>query len=119
MPEYQYECEACNQIYSEYMSISKFKKKKKCPNCGKLKLVYIYSGIYGSVKQEPKTVGQLADRNTQNMGKYEYESKLEKAIKANPSVDPVKRAQKEKMKKLSSATPENKQKYIETGILYG
>lgn len=118
MPEYEYECEACNKPFSEFLTLSKFKKRKKCPNCGKNKLVYIYSGVYSSVVKEPTTVGQLADRNTSKMGTYEYEAKMKETIEKNPSADPVKRAENAKMRKIINADAHAKQKYIETGILF-
>ncbi len=47
-----------------------------CPKCGKQTLERVISGgIEPIVKQEAKTLGQLAERNTKKMGKYELQEK--------------------------------------------
>lgn len=46
----------------------------KCPQCKKHKLYQDYSVPYFAIRQDPKTLGHLAERNTEKMGKYELES---------------------------------------------
>lgn len=38
MPTYQYECEACGHGFELFQSMTEA-KKRKCPKCGRLKLV--------------------------------------------------------------------------------
>ena len=71
MPEYEYRCEACKHNFSVNQEIKKYKPKKKCPECKKHKLERIISAPSIFVKGEAQTIGQLADRNTKNMGRYE------------------------------------------------
>ena len=56
--------------------------KKKCPECGKLKLYQDLTGQHTFVYQECKTLGHQAERNTERMGKYELESKRKKDSEA-------------------------------------
>lgn len=56
----------------------KEKIKSTCPNCKKRKPVrqnWEANNTYCGVVQEPSTIGQLAERNTKNMGRYELDSK--------------------------------------------
>ncbi len=48
MPTYQYECEACNHSFEEFQSMTDA-KLKKCPQCGKLKLVRLIGGGNGMI----------------------------------------------------------------------
>lgn len=48
MPTYQYECEACEHSFEHYQSMLD-KKLKKCPECGKLKLVRLIGSGTGII----------------------------------------------------------------------
>ena len=41
MPTYEYECDACEHHFDEFQSI-KDEPLKKCPKCGKLKLLRVF-----------------------------------------------------------------------------
>jgi putative FmdB family regulatory protein len=56
--------------------------KKKCPECGKLKLYQDLTGQHTFVYQDCKTLGHQAQRNTERMGKYDLESKRKKDSEA-------------------------------------
>lgn len=48
MPTYQYECSSCGHEF-EILQSMKDKKLKKCPKCGKLKLVRLIGGGSGLI----------------------------------------------------------------------
>jgi putative FmdB family regulatory protein len=75
MITYEYECSDCDNKLEIGQSI-KDKPISLCNKCGNNTLSRVISGgISPIVKQEPKTLGQLADRNTKKMGKYELQEK--------------------------------------------
>jgi len=48
MPHYDYECDACGKTTEIFQGI-KDRPKKKCPDCGKLKLRRVISGGCGLI----------------------------------------------------------------------
>jgi len=52
--------------------------KKKCPECGKIKLYQDLTGQSTFIYQEPKTIAHQAHRNTERMGAYELQEKRDK-----------------------------------------
>lgn len=75
--QYDYECqnEECQFLFEIEQRVSA-RRLRKCPACGKKKLErVILEAPFGFVQREPTTVGQLAERNTKEMGKYELQSK--------------------------------------------
>lgn len=112
MPNYEYRCDQCGHNF-EIKQKYEDKPKKKCPECKAHKLYRVYSA-YAFILGEPKTVGHLADRNTQKMGKYELEAARSKL---RPTERPESKAKRKKLRKLGSLTPEQKTKYIEKGEL--
>lgn len=112
MPTYQYRCDFCSHEF-EIKQKYDDKPKKRCPKCKSHKLYRVYSA-YVAVRNEPKTLGHLADRNTQKMGKYE----LENARSTLPPIEnPDRKAKRKKQSKLGRLNDEQKAKYIETGII--
>jgi putative FmdB family regulatory protein len=111
MPRRYYICDNCEHTFDV---TQKFEDKtlKKCPKCKKLKLYQDLTGMYTFVVQEPKTVGQLADRNTKKMGKYELENRM---LKDGIPEQIEKREKKEKVQKLAKMTPEQKTRYVMEG----
>lgn len=116
MPEYNFECQKCQNKFSEFWHISQYdekKKKCKCPSCKSKKINRIYEvdNVFGSVK-EIKTIGQLAEANAKKMGKYKLEEKMqEDSIK-------IPKKQKEKrdlFRKINKMTPKQKQRWIHEG----
>ena len=75
MPLYDYVCSNCQyEIGDMYQSI-KAKPLVKCDKCNKMTLERVIYGGDVFVRREATTIGQLSDRNTKKMGKYELESK--------------------------------------------
>ena len=74
MPTYQYKCNNCDH-YFEIVQSMKDKKKRKCPECKKLKLQRLLGQPMIFVKGDPSTIGHWAERNTENMGRYEIGDK--------------------------------------------
>ncbi len=77
MPNYHYRCTECSHEFEIRQSI-KDAPLESCEECNcldGLERVIHAANIF--IKQEPKTVGLLADRNTAKMGHYELEDKRE------------------------------------------
>lgn len=79
MPRYTFKCEKCNEYSELVCTISEYDEKSakwKCPCCHSKRVHRDYSvdSIFGSVSQEPKTLGQLAERNTKKYGKSKVEA---------------------------------------------
>ena len=74
MPTYEYQCEECDHNFEIVKMISD-PHESMCPKCKKLTLYQVISPSTVFIKGEATTVGQLADRNTKKMGKYELGDK--------------------------------------------
>ena len=114
MPLYDFECQPCS-YYTEIRQNMDQPSTLECPVCGEetLKKVFINAPqIF--VRGEAKTIGQLADRNAQEMGFYE---KQDKAIKdgIDNNLRKKKREKREQNQKIMSMTPEQKMKWIREG----
>lgn len=112
MPTYDFECEPC-AYYTEIKQGPSEPSVKTCPLCKEetLKKVFI-SAPHISVRGEVKTLGQQADKNTKNMGRYELEAKN----KAN-NMD-LHQKHKEvsaQRRKINKMTPQQKVKWIKDG----
>lgn len=80
MINYDYVCSSCGHELKDVLQSIKDKPKKKCPSCGKHKLERVlHGGLYGFV-EHTNTIGQLADKNTKNMGNYQR-SEIEAKVK--------------------------------------
>tara|TARA_R100000008_G_scaffold85426_2_gene75337 strand:- start:1619 stop:1960 length:342 start_codon:yes stop_codon:yes gene_type:complete len=112
MPTYDFECEDC-AYYTEIKQSIDDPSTHICPHCEKpnLKKVFINSP-HVFVRGEPKTIGHLADRNTQKMGSYELQ---EKANKDGAKPDKEQINAKETRRKINSMTSEQKIKWIKDG----
>jgi len=113
MNRYDYVCQKCSHELRDVLQSIKDPPQKKCPKCGKegLKRV-LYGGLYISVKQDPTTVGQLADRNTSKMGSYQ-KSELEEKIKNSaPTTDKHAPATRSEINKMSE---KQQRRYIMEG----
>ena len=82
MPEYTYECEACEVFFSEVFTREEYDtkgSKVRCPECNKAKKVcrsYVDHNIQTNVAftvSECKTLGHYAEKQTAKYGKYEVE----------------------------------------------
>lgn len=76
MPTYHYACKSCEH---EEMIVQSIKSEPEtiCVSCGEAALERVIHAPDLLIRGEPKTLGQLADRNTSKMGKYELEAKRE------------------------------------------
>lgn len=94
MPEYTYECDSCETVFSICCNIKDYKSNAKCSSCGSKKTHRRYqddlSSLNASVKKndsELKTLGDLAKRNTERMSDDQKKELYEKhnAYKQTPS----------------------------------
>lgn len=74
MPTYTYQCSKCESVFETVCSVKDYKEKVKCPDCSSIKTFRRYvddlSTLNASVKKsdsELKTIGDLAQRNTDRM----------------------------------------------------
>lgn len=116
----RYQCENCEAESYEKVKYSKQTERKKCPVCNKMKLEQIVEAPNFTIDNGPVTVGQLADRNTAKMGKYEKQERRhkEKSYYDNrvqnymaTSEDSV-FSDPEKKRKVMRLTPDEKQAYL-------
>lgn len=112
MAYYEYRCEACEHFFGEELSIKKYKRRKKCPSCGKYKLLRILDAPTISVKGCPTTIGQLAEANTKKMGRYELE---EKENKDSKELREAKKETRKSQRTINKMTPDQKKRYILEG----
>jgi Fe-S-cluster-containing dehydrogenase component len=95
-----YECQACGKHCYDVIKRLKKPSKRKCPFCSKMALESVLEPTIGFVKQDAQTVGQLAERNTKKMGRYELEAKRQELESNAHRVRKTDRNQfKEKMSK--------------------
>ena len=107
---YDYICSNCKCELCDVSQSIKDPPKKKCPECGKNTLDrVIYGGAYAFVKNT-NTVGQLADKNTKDMGHYKR-SEMEATSKEKNQHQEVSNTRKE----INKMTPKQKQRYIMEG----
>jgi len=111
MPLYHYKCSSCTEDFETVHSI-KEPLWTVCPSCKNKSLTVVYDSVPVIITKEVKTIGQLAEKNAQSMGKELTQ------IKADRDGITERNQQKEKMsemRKLANLSPEKKVKYIETG----
>mgnify|MGYP006410052985 CR=1 FL=1 len=112
MPLYDYECRKC-VYYTEIWQGMMDDPIQKCPNCGENALVkVIINPPAAIVRGEAKTIGQLADKNTRKMGKYELEDRQQKDNVAQKQEVSDKRKLHQKINSMSEA---QKLKWIRGG----
>jgi putative FmdB family regulatory protein len=80
MPTYGYVCKHCELEFEIQQSFSE-EPLKVCPDCGETKLTKKIYAPFVFIKGEPTTVGHQAARNTEKMGRYEYEARMEQREK--------------------------------------
>jgi putative FmdB family regulatory protein len=109
-----YECSNCGYHEEIYEPTAQDPVVKKCPKCKKKKFrVVILSAPRGVVK-EVKTIGQQAEKNWKEMGSYKQSEIAEKEDFKGKA---ERRERAKRRAKLANATPEQKQTYIEKGII--
>lgn len=111
---YDYACSVCGFLWENVEQSINDAKKRQCPRCKKNGLERLISGgAHAFCRGEIKTLGQLAEKNTREMGKEQQQMKTEKnneIMTANGfgKKDPINQ-------KLSKMTPEQKRKWIIDG----
>ena len=112
MPLYDFECKEC-KYYDEIKQAHDTPSILECPCCNKktLRKVFINAPAI-SVRGEANTIGQLADKNTRNMGHYE---KQEKAAKDNTQDNSEAQQRRNRNRKINSMTTKEKVKWIKGG----
>jgi len=112
MPLYDFECKEC-KYYDEIRQAHDAPSIIHCPCCNKksLRKVFINAPVI-SVRGEANTIGQLADKNTRNMGHYE---KQEKAAKDNSGQNSEAQQRRNLNRKINGMTPKEKIKWIKEG----
>lgn len=111
---YDYICENCGHEIIDYHQSIKDDAITHCPqcNCESLQRV-IYGGVAHFVK-DVKTIGQMADKNWNNLGRYK-KSELEAEYKEQHSQTSYSQHGKASKKDIAKMTEKQKEKYIITG----
>jgi putative FmdB family regulatory protein len=73
MPTYHYQCQHCSHQFLIQRSI-KEEMLTLCPSCQTNSLQTVFYAVQ-VIDAEPKTLGALAERNTDRMGVYELQEK--------------------------------------------
>jgi putative FmdB family regulatory protein len=112
MPIYDFECADCC-YYTEIKQGMDEPSTHECPHCENQTLVKVFiNPPLAFVRGSPSTIGHLADRNTEKMGKYELEDrKNQDGIKKNKEAEQT----REMHKKINAMTPQQQVKWIRTG----
>ena len=113
MPIYPFYCNKCGHREEIFLKMNDI-KPSVCPIencCGKY--IRDYSGINAVIdSNHPKTIGDVADKNTENMVK---EGKLPKSVLSWDTKRKEIKKKKEHMKDLAKMTQAQKTHYIMTG----
>jgi len=112
MPTYDYECADCKHQEEIFQKFAE-KERSICPSCSKssFRRVILEAPLV-FVKGDPTSVGQLAERNTKKLGKYELEDRRKadnmETHKQNKGVNSLRG-------RINKMTPAQKKRYIEKG----
>ncbi|MAF25016.1 hypothetical protein CL634_05510 [bacterium] len=114
MPTYEYICRSCGKNFDQSRKLNK--PPSPCA-CGSVDLAQVYHPPTIFVKGEPTTLGQLSEKNTNNMGKYELQDKRKeqsegKKKKEAPWYTESGAASASEINKM---TPQQKASYIKKG----
>jgi putative FmdB family regulatory protein len=128
---YDYECEECGHEMKDVKQSIKDDALTKCPECKKNTLTrIIYGGTYASVKKEPTTIGQIAERRFEegvptmpdgrpiqkiHWNKTDMVERAEKRAHDKKARRDKNTAKQQKINKISKMTPEQKRNYIQNG----
>ena len=111
MPTYDYACSECKEEFEVFHSI-KEPLRKICPFCEKAGLSVVLNEAPVIINKEIKTIGQLAEKNARELGKYGLQEKMA----ADGTFERVeKREKREQLHTISKLSPERQRKFIETG----
>jgi putative FmdB family regulatory protein len=115
MPTYDYQCNTCGIEFEQFHG---FKEEPSPCKCGSSDIkIVINQPPIGFVKGEAKTLGQLAEKNTKKMGRYELDDRrayqnAEKKEKKKDWWEKSGDASKSDINKMSKS---QKAKYIRDG----
>jgi len=113
MPTYHYACNECKEEFEVFHSI-KEPLRKICPFCEKAGLSVVLDEPPVIINKEVKTIGQLAEKNAKELGRYGLEEKMA----SDGSIERIKKREKrEEITKISKLSPDKQRKFIETGKL--
>jgi len=116
MPTYEYQCDDCGSTFEQ---VRRFNEEPLPCKCGSNKLTQIIHAPMVFVKGEATTLGQLADRNTSKMGRYELDSKREQQEKGNlkdkKEKNWVQKSGDASVKDINKMSDSKKQRYIRDG----
>ena len=121
MPTYVFICEECEFELEVEQSIKKpTPNRKKCPNCKKNKLnrILFAPHVYNKPGDDKISVGLLSDRNASRFSEDQKKAIDEKNGVKRKSKNTKKNfweTSDKNLKDISSMTPVQKKKYIETG----
>ena len=121
MPTYVFICEECEFELEVEQSIKKpTPNRKKCPNCKKNKLnrILFAPHVYNKPGDDKISVGLLSDRNASRFSEDQKKAIDEKNGVKRESKNTKKNfweTSDKNLKDISSMTPSQKKKYIETG----
>jgi|TARA_R100000406_G_scaffold94968_1_gene88043 putative FmdB family regulatory protein len=115
MPTYDYLCNDCG---CEFERIHGFGKTPDPCECGSSNIkIVINQAPAAFVKGEPTTLGQLAEANTKNMGRYELEDKraYQEAGKQKPKKEWWQKSGNASSADINKMSKAQKAKYIRDG----
>jgi putative FmdB family regulatory protein len=112
MPIYNYECQGCSDQFEVFQSMSE-EKLTKCLVCGKRKLSRIpYAPSVIMDAKQPKTVGELAHKNTEEKV---ARGELDKSCLDYESRTKARKDALNKTREIRRMTPKQKERYIMEG----
>jgi len=80
MPTYDYKCKNCGYVFEVFQGITK-KPKRKCPECGKLKLQRLIGAGGGVLFKGGGWPGQEITRSKEKQGNGKEENRTKKKVK--------------------------------------
>lgn len=113
MPTYDYECNNCGHKITDFYQPITSEAITYCNECKKNTLERLISIPYIAIKGEAKTIGQLAERNSNRFGKAQVEDKTMKDRESKKQA--LAEAKKEMRSKVNRMSETQKRRYIEDG----
>ena len=114
MPRYDYICDDCShEIHDIFQSFSE-DSLIKCEACGKNSLRRVIYGGLATFVKNVNTIGQLADKNWQNMGRYKR-SEIEQKHRNKQTESPTSSLGPASKSQINKMSIEQKHRYIITG----
>lgn len=113
MPNYDYLCSNCDTRIEDVFQNIRDAAIIVCPECGHDSLERLICAPSIFVRGEATTIGQLSERNSKKLGKYEVQ---ERTLKDKDSKkDAIKEAKRELNSKINKMSNSEKIRYIENG----